>query len=303
VPIPGELPPPTREAQASGRQPPKHLYHYTGVDVVLKIAQSPRFFASHMSFMNDASEGRFLTTKVANGLSTIEVLLEPLRDPQLQRHWQHLVDSVRHRRPRAFVACFSANRDDLTQWRAYGGSQPIALCFPTTELLDAAGDDWELVQCIYDPIDPVAVHDWLLGAVSQVGLGKLDVSAPNAAERAEEVFGLLRRLIDAALDRYSPMYKHPAFKSEHEWRLVRRMRPDDREHTIPIQHRIANRGVVPYLEMVLPSRKDGNVLQLASLDVGPGVNQQLTVDGLRSLFHSLSVYPSQVQMSGTPYRS
>jgi hypothetical protein len=96
----------------------QRIYHYTSGETLVRILESGELWATQSSCLNDEQESLFavemfrkkvearrrepLSQAFASCLGTFEELM---RDPGVERS-------------SAFVSCFSAKRDDLSQWRA-----------------------------------------------------------------------------------------------------------------------------------------------------------------------------------------
>jgi len=99
------------------------LYHYASGTGLIEIIKSGELWSTHLNCLNDASELLYIRSrlrirverKLASPLSPeVKFLLEEittkLRATQLGR-WPW------------FVACFTEDGDDLSQWRAYGSGE------------------------------------------------------------------------------------------------------------------------------------------------------------------------------------
>jgi hypothetical protein len=110
------------------RVAPKTLHHYTDAAGLKGIVESGVMRASHLAYMNDASEY----------LHAVSLLLERVRfeqahvnDPLRVNLLEEIERSIEPTRAEHiapyFVACFSAEEHSLNQWRAYGrGLEPKA---------------------------------------------------------------------------------------------------------------------------------------------------------------------------------
>jgi hypothetical protein len=103
--------------------PSSPLYHYTAGTGLIEIIKSGELWSTQVACLNDSSELlypiEFLQTKVRERLRSpvgaeIQFLLERidagLTEPKIATEGR-------------FLACFSEDGDDLSQWRAYGGGE------------------------------------------------------------------------------------------------------------------------------------------------------------------------------------
>lgn len=132
------------QQQTASRAQPDLLYHYTTQEGLLGIIENQKIWASHLQYLNDASEGQiftrlFLDELNQRGTTGSEDLLSNFRalaqlrgltvgrqEGQIQfgRQAVLLYGSSAFswiRNQDAFVASFSEKGDLLSQWRAYSG--------------------------------------------------------------------------------------------------------------------------------------------------------------------------------------
>src|SRR5438270_3461004 len=96
--------------------PPPVLYHYTSMEGLLSIVKSGRMRASHIRYLNDLSEAEWLWGIAVRELEKMQSALETETDSDATKILE-LID--KRRSGNEFVASFSENGDDLSQWRAY----------------------------------------------------------------------------------------------------------------------------------------------------------------------------------------
>lgn len=125
----------------------EQLYHYTNGEGLLGILKSGCLWATHVSFLNDSQEHKIGWTTYRQALKEVKDggANEPVR--QLAATAIMRLDEVEEAGPLAahdahFVTSFSEERDDLAQWRGYGGRGPrfcVAFKKATLEGLAANG--------------------------------------------------------------------------------------------------------------------------------------------------------------------
>jgi len=123
---PGELP--------LARTEPERVYHYTNAAGLLGIVRGKCLWASDVWYMNDAREALY-------GLDVIERALEGLDLPsgpaaEIRGRALTLLRAIRDDGDfsRSYIACLSADGDDLSQWRAYGRPRGFSIGFDTAKL-------------------------------------------------------------------------------------------------------------------------------------------------------------------------
>lgn len=182
-----------------------------------------------------------------------------------------------------FVACFSTEADDLSQWRGYsGGEGGFAIGFGCRALLDekverADRERYWPLPCVYSDGDIAKLAKTVVH-----GLKRLIFNyKPDQVELANEIFEGLRW---AGL---SP--KHAAFEHEREWRLCAFFKEGDKVffRSTPT--------LKPYLEYPFAGR-----LPIEKVMIGPqrhqarakqSVEQLLSQEGLRHVEVISSIIP------------
>src|SRR4051812_47152814 len=106
-------------------KPEDIVWHYTDGPGFLGIIQSGSIYATQVASLNDLNETKYATDLFK---AAIRQLIEEKKDDEVARGFLHRVlDFVKddpttptHGTSKFFVACFSAEEDDLSQWDRYG---------------------------------------------------------------------------------------------------------------------------------------------------------------------------------------
>lgn len=270
------------------RNPPDIVYHYCGPDGLLGILGSRQIWATSMRHLNDTSE----RTHAAEAIRAIvtRIAREKSADPAalpaalLIDHAEKMI---------SYVACFSEHGDLLSQWRAYAPSEGgFAVGIQTSSL--PSGGDWLFGQCVYD----CASHDQAVESILR--------DHPKLLYPGE----CLDRLVDAtdpevssliaALLTLLALRKHPGFREEAEWRIVRDGFKAENHQTM---FRVSRRAVIPYQCILLA--EDGAELPIAEVVIGPSPDaHERTFWATRMLLnqHGLSPTKCDLRVSQIPYR-
>lgn len=261
------------------------LYHYTTQEGFLGIVKDGAIRASSIQHLNDASEFHY----ASNILLT--VLNETTQDKEITERIWAIVSSAQYSWD-TFVASFSADGDQLGQWRAYGQSGGFSIGFNLDALREVATKQgYVLEKCSYDAernkaqIKPVV--EW---AVHQ-----------NPFEPGDS-FKLLFMFLNVA-----PKFKHPSFKAEEEWRLIKiRQAPFMSTATCSdIFYRKGKSFFVPYLNFALTdSENSESLLPIDKVFVGPTPHPDLSVWTVRNCLKTkgLIMNGDKVEKSAIPYR-
>jgi hypothetical protein len=103
------------------------LYHYTTAEGLLGILAEQTIWATNFRYLNDSTEFLY-------GLSIVRALAarnKARRVGDRRGPWLELLDAMCDAvaaNSNLYTACFSELRDDLSQWRAYGGRAEDRFC-------------------------------------------------------------------------------------------------------------------------------------------------------------------------------
>jgi Protein of unknown function (DUF2971) len=173
--------------------------------------------------------------------------------------------------PQIYVASLSSEGDDLSQWRAYGGvGTGYAIGLDGGRIARLAVEQrFVLARCIYDPAEHA---EWVNEIVEQ-SLAEMENDGNEGVEYGRAMPGdnLLYRLIQ-----FSPLMKHPKFRSENEWRLI--MEPPGPEQHEELAFREGRFTLIPRFRFKLQMAGDDPIpLALNKLVVGPSAEQALAI--------------------------
>lgn len=190
------------------------LYHYCSVDAFVNILKTHSIWLTHAREMNDFREDILFRKPLKTALQSFENRSEP--EKQLL---QHIVDEYTSRVDFPYVACFSRDKDMLSQWRAYADNgKGVAIGVKLGEL-----PHFDLLmqkhgECISKPviIDEVSYNQ----EDDEAEFMKKILSACliNYQKVKNEAEAIRQGII--ALNRLSIFAKGKGFEEEHEVRLV-----------------------------------------------------------------------------------
>ncbi len=285
------------------------LYHYTTQQGLLGIVSTKTLWATDIRFLNDAKEFQY-TIELAQ--DQLQQLNESVDRRTLQRIAERLSDMAAvTSQPRFYVSCFSANGDQLSQWRAYSNRRSgFSIGFNFANLADAIkNQEFKLIKCIYDPIEQkqiiADVMAQVLDRLSNLPPdldGKELVSIANFVANVEKVM----RTLDELLLPVASVLKHPKFDEEQEWRLVS---PPIYTNSAQVHFREGQSMLVPYIEFKLPDENSPPFVP--QIIVGPTPHPDHSRESLIELADTqLAIQnpessvniPVTVRLSEIPYR-
>jgi hypothetical protein len=306
----------------SRNAPPPTIHHYTSSAALISIVANNELWLSDATFLNDRHEidlGRRLARSrveariVAEGSPEVRAMLE-----------RTLANFGRRPDPQVYVACFSFEGDDLTQWRAYGGADaPVAIELEHGPLMFGYTSEGLLDRVLYEPDDQEWVFDNLLVAYSNAY--RDDVRDPVPVERRgppltrDEEDELVADSLYHALWHHIVTCKDPAFVAEREVRFIYTAHDFSQsefsqsgrswypEHPTPRFRERAGR-VIPYLSSKnlefrnMKRVRETPKLPIRSVKIGPTAEPSLVERGVRRLLDNYGHETAVVSISTSPFR-
>jgi hypothetical protein len=282
----------------------KSLFHYTDAGGLLGILREKKIRATHYRYLNDRDEmrrGEEIVQRVAKQFS-VDQQRSTLHRFVFEKFIEHHATRSLTKTVAVFVASFTDDGNDLSQWRGYGANGAgYSLGFSGFRL--AQGDvadaamSLELYQCEYDDEafrSSVITHfDKILNTMDRI-LAEHGISNGTYSAAIGSAVAHFLRAVAAII----PRLKQGAFSKECEWRLVA-MPMLDRERDV-IRFRESSRGVVPYVEIDLCHEKEQ--LDLVKLYVGPTQDPDAGLMTAKMLLSSHGYNPDVAAPSGIPFR-
>lgn len=284
---------------------PPILYHYTSMEGLLSIVETGRIRATHIRFLNDSSESETMWTVV---LRRLKERSERADSSEEQAYLSEIITATSGRRTHnEYVASFSQEGDDLSQWRAYCPAQPgFSIGFSNAALRS---------QWVADPHGgkPLFVGGKLAKVryVNESDTTQIDLAIDYALQFGAMLHGsqgfsgqtLTKGQVAMAWFYITaPIFKNPAFRAESEWRMVL-----SKPHKpMPgVRFGLGKSSIVPYIEVVL--NRDSkfelpNEYMIGKVLIGPTPNPDLSVEAVNSLFAYNGHSEVVVEKSKIPYR-
>jgi len=278
------------------------LWHYTNGKGLVGIVESGTIHATHVACLNDSTEIRYasrllreaileLKERNADDLPAHEFLTKVLElsseNPGVPIHAPS----------RFFVSCFSAQEDDLSQWRAYGesgGENGYSIGFTLRGFngyLNSA-----VLKVNYDPELHKSIAADAAAATLRFYLEGLSKRPPGNKDAWRDEF-----LVewDQWLARLAPIVKDECFKAENEFRLVHELNVTEL-HRIRFVQR--DSLLSRYLPLSFPiwMRTRVPMLPIAKVVVGPGRHQAITRVGVVVLLTQMGYGNVPITISQRP---
>jgi hypothetical protein len=302
---------------------PRTLWHYTSFEGFRKIVGSQKIWATEYRFLNDREEfahAKKLAEEVIedepdvdDGLSTKSILRGAV-------HGAFNTGPLRDDRMRIFVASFSEQGDQRSQWRAYANnSSGVAIGFDLQGLRPGSSPPPSeqtavtFAPCRYKNDEKRAllkavINHWQCGlrefwepfiVKARETMSQAKRTDPQfiwqmiagSANEQQEVLRNCQNVLQFDLLRVAPLLKNAGFHEEEEWRLVLPVQSSRFPTQHPIEFRSTADAVVPYIAYPLKGAENEAPIPCNDLIVGPashesaafGVDVFLEANGIRVL--------------------
>jgi Protein of unknown function (DUF2971) len=293
--------------RAQSRAAPPLLYHYTNAAGLLGIIENNKIWATHINYLNDASELSYARQLVDNILaqSQKEAASEVVRE--FFRRVRTVFDVSRTMD--VFISCFCEDGDLLSQWRGYaqaGEGYSIGVDSQRFEKI-GGGRNFFFGPVEYNRDRQEQVVEGVIAMLLD-GLTRMTskLSAAVASEKIDECCHIFRRAIWFPL----VIFKDAMFAAEQEWRLIEIM---TREAAIEkIRFRSAGSKLVPYVELDFGrfapvDAQEGEPTEPSKIPIsrvfhGPTLNPELSVRALSLLLARHGYAAAEVLGSKIPLR-
>lgn len=269
----------------------KIIWHYTDQRGLVVIIADGKVRASNALYLNDAMEVKHARNLIYDEVSN---KIRAYSDPapiEFLRHVEagaQIADYVFQ----PYVTCFSGENagDLLSQWQAYGNSGAgYALGF-SPKGLGKDPSSSQLRKVVYD----LPIQQKLIGeAIDKYctilqGVVPLVSTKPGMLHEAILDFS---HSIDKIFYEYLYCFKHPSWKAEEEWRLVRRIVPfrvsPDMADAGELKFRDSKIGIpTPFVELDITEEDPNDSIRRMPLEriiVGPKIPFKLAENSLNQL--------------------
>jgi hypothetical protein len=289
-----------KELGAMQYAPDTMLWHYTNGSALIKILDSMTIYSTQISCLNDATELKYGSRLFHGALKELRAatsddsLAEKLLDGAILHFTEDPSFSAASFH---FVACFSEEKDDLSQWRAYGGGENgYAIGFRAADL--SGIPNGLLVRVKYD----TDLHRALAkkAAIEMVRFCKESVQKFEPPDLVQ--FGVeFLQAWEQQMVMLAPLVKDPGFFKEKEFRITKGCTASDIEDLRFIQK---NTMISRHLPLRPPGRSPTEPyrLPIAEVMLGPSRHQQISRISVDTLLQQKGYSPGIVSVSKIPFQ-
>jgi hypothetical protein len=279
------------------------LWHYTTGPALLGIIESGTIYATQVACLNDSTEVRYSSRLLQKELTALKS--KYCDDNQVDdfigtalEFFKEEPEFPAHAGLMYFVTCFSQQRDDLTQWRSYGGGENgYAIGFKASSLFGVANTI--LAKVNYD----ISAHDALAKKVAEATVRFFrEGQARRTNENPSHWGGEFLAAWDYWITQLAPMVKDPGFSSENEFRLVHQFQYHEFARLRFVQKATL---MSRHLPLVLLSNNETRLpkLPLSQIIVGPCRHREITRISVDAALRQMGYGSGLVLSSERPFQS
>jgi DUF2971 family protein len=287
------------------KKPPPFLYHYTNDAGLAGIIESGRLWFSDIFALNDPSELRHGLYIVIDLLKSRATDARPEIVTFASMFERFDLDAGIEAAGHFFFCCFSADGDDLGQWRAYADNgQGFALGFDTRSLEDAFTKrkgkpikQYATFHITYDDTELTRIQTALVDLVDPL------ISLPRTARvRGDALHAyMMDLLVYHSMDviRGVMFFKHEAYRNEKEYRFQQLFRRD--KPAPDVKHRQRGTSLVRYREFDWRKLAPGSLKKIV---IGPAADRIKAARFAKDYVAAFHADPDKVKIvySNIPYR-
>lgn len=267
----------------TSQKPPHRIYHYTNDAGLKGILESGKLRLTEICNLNDPSKLNHGFGIAIKELKTI-VANEPAESQKFAQDLELVaIRNTIHRSADFFICSFSLCGDDLGQWRAYADNgRGFALGFDAAALETATAPD--SFPLTYDDVRLAEIDREIISKM--LHLARL----PELKDDLSKAF--MTYVTNAAI-----FFKHPAYRSETEYRFLETFSVDMEPNT---NSRVRRNALIRYREFDWKEVAPGALKEIV---VGPAdqVNARCFADECLRLWNpnkNIAVIPSTIPYKG-----
>jgi hypothetical protein len=280
---------------------PNEVWHYTNADGLIGILETGKIWSTQVTCLNDTLELRYFSDRLHRAVKDWRA--QQIDDQKLAvalRVVDKALDNREFTTAGHFVACFSEVKDDLGQWRGYGGGEcgyAIGFCSEGIREALKTRPGALFLPMNYDDKQ----HKSFVEDVLKLG-EKCFHDAVKNGDDIEKWAAEFYEACNMSLAFFAIGIKHPTFSSEREWRITAGY--NDQTDVDRLEFRQKHTLLARHLPLDLRIAADGGkrLLPITQIYVGPGASQQVSRISVGDLLLKCKYQGINVEMSKVPYR-
>lgn len=263
-----------------GIESPNTIYHYTDIGGLIGILNSGSIWATHVSKLNDSSE-------YIHGVKLVREFTAKSKNRDSKKLIEKALEQFTTKD--TYIACYSTERDLLSQWRAYSTpSIGYSLGLATDGMATLDGKMPLLEPVIYDDDVAEKVILSLLDAIDRF---------LNENDFGEVEVGYLLGTLEANLNLTACMIKNHKFREESEFRHI--YQPGVSPLKLNLNFRVGRFGLTPYVCVKFLKE---NYLPIKNITIGPCLDFDVEKHSLSLLLKNTGYENVEILNSEIPLR-
>jgi len=277
------------------------INHYTDLKGLFGIIESGGFWLSDHRFLNDSEEFK-------NGKNLASDILEALSNKKRHKEFSLILAEAckflnSYEEQASYICSFSKDKDSLDQWRSYANDgKGISITFDNTMRSSShffIMPIMALSKVIYNDKEKSKIILRTIRKFKKEYL--LDIEHENSIDIKEWGSQMSEYLAVEFMN-----FKHPAFESEKEVRLI--VDTHYLNHFKGVKYRVSEDRITPYLTSKdlyndVFKKDNGNfLLPIKEIHVGPTANQEMAIRSITEYMRSKGYKEVKILKSSVPYR-
>jgi Protein of unknown function (DUF2971) len=283
------------------------IWHYTTGDALLSIVESGALYATQVSCLNDSTEVLYGEKLLRDAFIDIQTQNTKSREEAfiLERIIKNIAEeptTPTNIPSPFFVTCFSKEKDDLSQWRAYsGGENGYAIAFLAGAFFNRGS---LVVRVNYEKDQHKEVAKKVANATLQFFKEGIDARPASGIDNTALMEAWANEFLatwQALISRLAPMVKDPAFRGENEYRIVHELQGHEFSK---LRLRQKQTLMSRHLPLVFPppnSATQSDMLPIMEVMVGPGRHKEISRVSVDTALRQKG-YTVPVTMSSIPFQ-
>ena len=275
--------------------PDQRVWHYTTGDALINIIGGGTLYATQVACLNDSTEVRYGSSLLREAYQVLE--LQPTASIEEKNLLERLKTETEPSEPSNwFVTCFSAEKDDLSQWRAYGGGENgYAIAFQAGPFFNRGS---LFARVNYE-------KDRHLEGAKEIALKTLDFFKEGFDARTPDQQAIWADEFlpqwNMWVNKLAPMVKDPAFRGENEYRIIHQYMTSELSK---LRFKQKQSLMSIHIPLVFPPPVDTQSSQLPIVEimVGPSRHKEQSAVSIVNLLRQKG-YNVPVTLSKIPFQS
>lgn len=263
---------------------------------LLGILQSGTIYATQVSGLNETTETKYATDLYKKAIAELITEKEDDSDAvsfltRVLEFVQEEPDSPTHGISKFFVACFSGDEDELTQWDRYSKPNGYAIGFRIRGLWREPTS--QIYRITYDP------EKHIKGA-KKIAAATLDFYREGLTgdrlEKPEEWAKLFFNAWDEWVYKLAPLAKDKKWRSENEFRLVHELKPSEFPD---VRFSQKSKMLAHYIPLETPAwvKRRAKLLPIAKVWIGPGNHPAFTKISVQLLLEQMGYWDIPIEVT------